>query len=317
VRHRLAALVLLVVVVLAVAGCGGPSGPPDPYQLLDDSTKTTWSPIQVNMGLTFQVQGKTVTLEPKDMAFVVDAASQKFGLHIAVPAASLGVPAGALDSIGIDGDSIDVDMVYDGAGLYLRSAVMAPTLKLLLGPVGRLPAGDLTGWLKLGTKEELAALSALAAAGTSASPAPGKSPGISRQGFEDAGVVLTTGPAIEKRNGVDTRRITVSVDTAKLTSNPAFIAGAGSGTQAAQGIALIKALAIKGDVWVDASSKRILELDAHLAAASDPSQAGDVTITARDPDGSVSLQAPPSSIDVPLGVLISEMMKMVSGGAIS
>ncbi|HEY3165459.1 MAG TPA: hypothetical protein VGJ71_13920 [Candidatus Limnocylindrales bacterium] len=317
-RHRFTALAsLLLAVVLAIAGCGGASGPPDPYQLLNDSTKATWNPIQINIGMTFKFQGETITLDPKNIAMVVDNASQKFGFHVSIPAASLGIPAGSLGSLGIDGDSIDFDMVYNGDGLFMRSAIMKPTLQMILGPIGRLPRGDLTGWLKLGTKEELAALSALAAAGGTASPPPGAINDVSKKSFEEAGISLTTAAAVEKRNGVDAQHITLAIDTAKLASNPAFSAGAGSGAQAAQAIALVKALSISGDIWVESSTKRILELDTHIAPASDATQGGDVTITAHDPDGSVSLEAPSSSTDVPLGILVSEMMKLVSGGSVS
>ena len=317
-RHRLVAFAaLLLAVVLTIAGCGGASGPPDPYQLLNDSAKTTWDPIQINIGMTFSVAGKSYTLDPKDIAVVVDGASQKTGIHVSIPAATFGVPAGALDELGIDGDSFDFDVVYAGDALYMRSALMAPTLKMLLGSVGRLPRGDLTGWLKLGTKEELAALSALAGAGAAASPPPGAITEISRKAFEDAGITLTAAPAVEKHNGADAQHIAFSLDTAKLASNPAFAAGAGGGTQAAQGIAMLKALSVSGDIWVATATKRIVEVKTHIAPASDAAQGGDVTITAHDPDGSVSLEAPASSVDVPIGILMSEMMKLVSGGSVS
>ena len=317
-RHRLPALASLVTaVVLATAGCGGASGPPDPYQLLNDSSKATWDPIQINVGMTFKISGETITLDPKDIAFVVNSARQQAGIHISIPAATLGVPAGALGSIGIDGDSIDFDLVYAADALYLRSPVMAPTLQMLLGPVGRLPRGDLTGWLKLGTKDELAALSAIAAAGGAASPPPGAITEVSKKSFEEAGINLTIAPAVEKRNGVDAQHLSFSIDTAKLAGNPAFIAGAGNSTQTTQAIALLKALSVSGEMWIESSTKRVVELTAHIAPAKDTTEGGDVTITAHDPDGSVSLQAPSSSIDIPIGILMSEMMKLVSGGAVS
>src|SRR4051794_13126122 len=63
VRRRLAALVsLLLVAVLVIAGCGGASGPPDPYQLLGESSKVTWDPIQINVGLKFKIAGESVNL---------------------------------------------------------------------------------------------------------------------------------------------------------------------------------------------------------------------------------------------------------------
>jgi hypothetical protein len=315
VRNRPARLVTLLFVVAAlVAACSGTAAAPDPYDQLTTSGKATWDPIQVNVGVKVTAGGHTVTLDPKDIALVVDSAAEKLALHISLPASRLEIPAAALDQLGIDGDSLDFDVVYAGDAMYGRSTFFRPMLQMILGPTGKVPAGDLSGWLKFGTKEELAALQAIGggAAGMPSFAPPSNGVAATRASFEAAGITLTSA-ANEKHNGIDAQHIKIAVDLTKLTSNPDFIAGAGP--QSGQMIAMMKALSFSGDLWLDPATNRVIEADGHVASTNDPAAVGDVTVTAHDPDGSVSLDPPTSSVDVPLGTLITEMMKLLGKGA--
>lgn len=312
-RNRLARLAsLLAVAALVAAGCGGPAAPPDAYEQLNTSLTSTWSPIQVNVGVKVTAAGQTITIDPKAIAFVVDTAAAKFAFHMSLPGADLGMPAGALDALGIAGDSIDFDVIYAADALYMRSAMLKPTLRLILR--SKVPAGDLTGWLKLGTKEELMALQALSGGlkPQSSFAPPSSGPGAMKASFEAAGITLTDGGPV-KHNGADARHITIAVDIDKLVADPSFRAGAGP--QSGPTIAVMRSLSFAGDLWIDPANNRIVEADAHVTSIKDPTQVGDVTITAHDPDGSVALDAPTSSVDVPLGTLISEMMKLIGKGA--
>jgi hypothetical protein len=315
VRTRLALLATLVITAALLLGaCSGTAAAPDPYDQLTTSMKATWNPIQVNVGFKVTAAGTTVTLDPKDIAMVVDAAAQKFALHISLPAVALHIPTSALDQLGITGDSIDFDLVYAADALYARSAFFKPMLRLVLGPSGKVPTGDLTGWLKLGTKEELAALSALSggATGMPSFAPPSNATTGTKASFDAAGITLSSA-GLEKHNGVDAQHIKIAADLTRLTSNPAFIAGAGP--QSGQAIALLKALTFSGDLWLDPATNRVVEADMHAASSSDPTESGDVTVTAHDPDGSVSLDAPAAAVNVPMGTLIAEMMKLVGKGA--
>ena len=98
----------------------------------------------------------------------------------------------------------------------------------------------------------------------------------------------------------------------RLAANPEFVAGAGG--QAAPTAAMARALTVSGDLWIDSASSRVVESDLHIASTADPADLADVTVTARDPDGSVSLDLPASSVDVPLGTLISQVMKLMGKG---
>ena len=316
-RNRLALLISVAVAsATLLGGCASVAAPANAYDQLTTSVKTAWSPVQVNVGLTVTAAGKTVALDPKDLAFVVDDATQTFALHASIPAKGFGIPDSALSKLGIDGDTVDFDVLYANDALYARGVFLKPMLKSILGPVGKLPSGDLTGWLKLGTKEELAALSALerSAAGTpSASQGP-LDAGALRTSLDEIGLSLTTA-GVEVHNGANAQHLKIAVDTAKLAANPDFVAGAGGNT--AQVAAMASAVTVSGDIWIDAGSNRVVESDLHVATTADAGAAGvaDVTVTARDPDGSVSLAPPASSVAVPLGTLISQMMKMMGKGA--
>ncbi len=312
--NRLTAFAALIATAVIAASCAAAAPPPDAYQQLETATKTAWDPIQVNVGLNFTAAGTSVKLDPKDVAIVIDAGGGRGAVHIAISAAELGLPAAAFSRLGIAGDSVALDVVYAGDALYVKSVLLAPTLKTILGPVGKLPSGDLGGWLKLGTKDELAAVAAMtgaAARAPSAAPSGDLAGNLTRTSLEAAGITLGI-VGLEAHNGKDLQRIKIAIDPAKLAANPGFAAGAGGSAQAEQAAAMLKSLAFSGDLWVDPDSHRILEADVHLASASDAAQSGDVTVTAHEPDGSVSLDAPTSTIDIPIGPLMIEMMKLIS-----
>ncbi len=314
-RNRLAPLALLLLAGAAlVAGCTGPAATPDPYELLATSTRAAWNPVQVNIGFKITAGGSTITLDPKDIAVVVDTAATTFAFHMSLPAAGLGIPSSALDQLGISGDSIDFDVLYAGDALYLKSALMKPMLRLFLGPTNKVPAGDLTGWLKLGTRADLIALAALSG-GASGMPSFAPSSAGARDfkaSFDEIGVTLTTG-AVEKRNGSDARHVTIAMDIQKLLTNPEFLQGAGP--QSGPMIAAMKDVTFSGDLWIDPATNRVLEMDGHGASTNSAVGAIDMTITAHDPDGSVPLAAPSTSVDVPIGTLITEIMKLIGRGA--
>lgn len=309
---------LAIAAVVTAAGCGGPAAP-DPYDQLATAIETTWSPIQVNIGISATGPGTTFALDPTNLALVVDTAGSRAAVHLSIPAEDLDLPPGALGLLGIDGNSIDFDLVYAGDALYVRSAILKSTLRMILAPTGKLPSGDLGGWLKLGTSQELAALSALggSAAGLpSGAPPPADDPDAFRTSLESAGITITSA-GTEKRNGADALHLKLAVDTAKLAADPSFVAGvgAGAGGQRDATIAMIKSFAVNGDLWIDPATNHIVEWRSHFAAIADATNAGDVAVTVGDPDGSVSLDAPSSFVDVPLGTLIAEMMKLLGKGA--
>jgi hypothetical protein len=318
VRLRPASLRSLALAAAVVtAGCAAAAPPPDAYDQLSAAIETSWSPIQVNVGLRATTTGSTFELDARNLAFVLDTAGGRAGLHVSLPAADLEIPVGTLRQLGIDGDSIDFDLVYAGDALYVRSPVLRPTLRMILGPTGKLPAGDLGGWLKLGTKEELTALAALGGSATGGLPSfapPSAGPGSFRTSLEAAGIAIASAGA-EQRNGADRLHLTFTVDTTKLAADPNFRAGAGAGGQRDLAIATVKDMTVSGDLWIDPATNHVVEMSSHVASAANPADAGDVIVTVIAPDGSVPLDVPSSFVDIPLGPLLTEAMKLLGRGA--
>ena len=302
---------LIAALTLVVAACGGAASS-DPYELMIQSSKAPWSPVQINMGIKATGNGQTVSLDPANIAIVVDSAAGKGAFHLSLPAAQLGIPAASLAQLGISGGSIDIDIVEDGQALYAKSALFQPLLQALLGSSGKLPSGDLTGWLKLGTNAELAAFGAMAG-GSMGGVKPSASAGAAtaaslKSDLEAAGVTLTFA-GTEKHNGADAQHLKVAIDSTKLANNPNFAAGAGANY--AQVAESLKQLTLSGDVWLDSASKHLVEMDLHMADSKGSSGTADFVVTAKDPDGSVSLESPASSVAVPMQALFGQVLQMM------
>jgi hypothetical protein len=301
----------MLLAALLAGACSTPAAP-DAYDLLSASTKAAWDPLQVNVGVVIKDGDTTITIEPTAIGMVVDGAGQKSAVHMALPAETLGLDSFMLDQLGIDGDSIDVDVIYDGQRLYAKSPILGQSLRILLGPTANVPPGNLAGWLAFGSAEEFAALGNLMALpGPSLTPSAGPT-GSLKSILGDIGITLTSA-GTEKHDGRDALHLVVAVDTDKLFASSYF--DAMTRAQIGQLGIPIKALAISADIWIDQAANRVFETDVHVASTTEPDQTGDIRVTFRDPDGSISLLAPPSSVEIPIGTLVTEMMKLLSKGA--
>jgi hypothetical protein len=294
----------------SLAGCSGGASS-DPYELALQSTKAAWSPVQINIGLKATSNGQAVTIDPASIAIVIDKDAGKGAFHLSLPAAGLDIPPAALAQLGITGASIDMDIVDDGQALYAKSPLFKPMLTVLLGQSGKLPAGDLTGWLKLGTNAELGAFGAMNGGGTAkpSASATAETAASLKKSLEDVGITLTLA-GTEKHNGADAQHLKVAIDSAKLANNPNFAAGAGQNY--AMAAAALKQLTLTGDLWIDAGSKRVVEADLHMVQTTGGSDAADIAITAREPDGSVTLAGPSSAIEMPIQTLFSQLLQLMS-----
>lgn len=314
-RARLAPIVALVLATTAVVtACGSSSTSPDPYQILSTSTKASWNPVQVNIGLDVKDGTTTVTIDPSALGIVVDHEAGTGALHIAVPTASLGIDASSLAQFGITGSTLNLDIVYDGQALYGKSPVLAALLTMILQPSGDLPAGDLTGWLRFGAKADLAGLAGLAGGSgdlpSFAAPSAGDAVAL-KTALQDAGVTLTGG-AVEQHDGADAYHIKVAIDGTKLLANKLF--DSVSRAQINQMSTALKDVTLSGDLWIDKASNHIREFDAHIVATSDAKQAATLTIKLGAPDGTVPTTAPTSAVDIPLKSIVTNVMSLIGKG---
>ena len=298
---------------LVVAACGGtgatptPAAPADAYSVVTKAVQAPMDKVKVDVGI--KTTGTSpITIDPKSIEVVVDTKAGKGSFHLSLPKAALGSDASALP---ITGDTIDLDVLFDGQAVYAKSPLAATFLPLLLSQSGQQVPGDLTGWIKLGTAEELGGLLGGLTAGSSAKPSmpamASLSPDEIKQKLEDAGVTLTYVGA-ENRNGVDSDHMTVTVDPTKFAASdvakqvPAGQLGqlkdlAGQGT-------------VSGDLWFNRSDGRINEADINVTDKGGSTTT--LTVLVSDP-GNVSFDAPTGAVEVPITPLIQALMSLGGG----
>jgi hypothetical protein len=316
-------LAALAVLVLLVAACGGtastpaPTAPPTPsdaYSVISRAVAAPMDKVKIDLGIKTTGTGSDMTIDPKSIELVIDTKAGKGTFHLSLPKSALGSDASALP---ITGDTIDLDVLFDGQAVYAKSPIAAQFLPMLLMQSGQQVNGDLSGWLKLGTVDDfkglVGSLGAMASMEPGASEQPSMpslaslSPDELKQQLEAAGVTFTY-VGREQRNGVDADHVQVSIDPSKLEGSDAAkqlplgqLGGlsqlAGKGT-------------LTGDIWFNAATGQLSEADINVADSSGGTTA--VTLLVSDA-GDVSIDTPANATDVPLTSLLQTLMSTFGG----
>jgi uncharacterized protein YidB (DUF937 family) len=297
---------------LVVAACGASTATPTPapsadaYAVVSKAVAAPMDKLKVNVGVTTTGGSSPITIDPKSIELVTDTTAGKGTFHLSLPKAALGSDASALP---ITGDTIDLDVLFDGQAVYIKSPLAAQFLPLLLMQTGQQVPGDLTGWIKLGTAEELGGIVKSLGAGASAQPSmpamASLTPDELKQKLQDAGITVTF-VGTEQHNGVDADHLTISVDPTKLEGSDIF-----KQVPAGQ-LGQLKDLAgkgtVSGDVWFDHASGRLSEADINLADTASGST-GKITVLLSDP-GTVSIDTPANAPEVPITPLVQMLLQL-------
>ena len=303
---------LVAVIVVVLAGCNNAPAASDPYQVLYDANGK-WDTVQVNVGLSAQGGDTPLTLDPSAIKVVVDSNAGKGLVHVALPVAQLQIDAATLGQLGITGDTLDLDVLWDGDALYAKAPALKSFVQLLLLQAGQTVTGDLGGWLRLATKSEFEALAGVAGGGVTPSIAPMPSAASAadlKAKAEAAGVALTLAGS-EQHAGVDANHITFTLDWKKFAQSD-FMKGA-EASQAQTFLAAMDGVTLTGDVWVDKVAKRVVGVDIHGAK---DSEKFDMTITAKAPDAGTSFDAPADAVNVPLMGMVTQLLSQQLGGSV-
>jgi hypothetical protein len=308
-------LALVVALAAVIAACSGPAATTDdPYELVHRAQSATWDRFQVDIGINAAGGTENFSMDPSALRIAVDKPAGKANIHVAFPIAALGDSASELRAMGITGDTLDFDVIYDADALYAKSASLGNLFAALMIQSGEIPSGDMTGWLRLLSKADIDSLGSLGG-GISPLPIPSNLPIPSaadaatlKTTLEDLGVTLTYA-GTGTRNGVDADHVTVAVDVAKLAASD-YMAGLD-----ANGVTFDPSDGtVSGDLWFDRSAGRLIGVDVHAASTADPPETVDVTINIHEPDAGVSFDAPDTFVEVPLMDMISSLMSGFGSG---
>jgi hypothetical protein len=308
--------ILLSLFALLLAACGAtatatPTPVPDPASVVARAVEAPMDRVKVQVGIEATADGETISIDPSQVEAIVDTAAGKGSFHLSLPKAMLGDDAAMLP---VMGDTIDLDVLFDGEALYLKSPLAASLLPMLLIQSGQPIPGDLTGWIKLGTAEELGGLAqglggmVMPSAEPSLSPLAGATPEEIARQLADAGITVTY-VGTEPRNGVDSDHVTITVDLEKLAASE--LAQGVPGGQPGQLEALADAGALSADAWFDRATGRVTEIAVNVAG--DAGEKATITILVSDP-GDVSLDAPADAVEVPIAPLVQTLMETFMGG---
>jgi hypothetical protein len=306
---RFAIALLLVVPSGFVLGACGSAAAPDPYQLLEASTKATWDPLQVNVGMQIKAGSQSLTIDRSAIGMVVDSAGKKAAVHIGIPASDLGLSGAQMRALGLDASAIDLDMVVSDQAIFARGPLLAEGLKTLLGP--DIPKGDLDGWLQIAGAADLAELSSLAAGLPSHAPVPSMS-GSLKTNLEGAGISLSI-VGTEKLSHGDAQHLKATVDGRKLLDSP-IVRQSGQPAQVEQLRSVIDRVTFSGDLWIDVATSHLVEVDGHMTVPEAATAGATVTIVFADPDGSISTTPPAHHLDLPTKKLFQRILQMVAPG---
>lgn len=310
--------------MLVLAGCSSQQGSTDPYQVLDQATKASYGDlVQLNLGLDGISAGQTVHLDPSAIRIVADNKAGKVDVALALPLDSLQVDAAARAQLGLTGDSLDLDIRYDGAGLYAKGQILQPLLTALVLQAGGAP-GDYSGWVRLGTTAELTALAgnlvpqASLVPTTSASPAASHDAASLRHDLEATGITLRY-VGREQRDGQQVDHLSATIDAGKLRDSPA--AADLSGSELTQVEDALAQYDMVPDLWVAADSHRLTEVDLTLTpkadsaspAASDSDTVSFVLLVSAPSDDS-ALQTPSNATEVSLAPIVQSLLQAFGQG---
>lgn len=317
----LAAAAALVV----LSACSSTPSTADPYQVLDEASRASYDAlVQVNLGLDVTGSDQPIHLDPSTMRLVLGTRSGKADVALALPLDALHVDAATRAALGVSGDTLDLDVRFDGAALYTKSPMLQPLLSALVRQTGGTP-GDYSGWVRLGTKEELAGLAANLVPQASGAPVGSAGPLAShdaaslKRDLEGAGITLTFVERTQ-RSGHDADHLAAKIDASKLRTSP--LGADLTGTQISQIEAALSQVDLKMDLWFAADSHRLVEIDATAtgkvsAGASAGIASGEkvsmVLLVSTPSDGS-ALEAPTDFSELQLAPIIRSLLQSFGQG---
>jgi hypothetical protein len=321
IMRKIFALVAAAALVV-LSACGGKPASADPYQVLDQATTAAYGDlVQLNLGV--DVTGsQSVHVDPSAIQLIVDTKGGRADVAVSLPVDALQLDAATRAQMGLTGDTLDLDIRFDGTAVYTKSPLLQSLLTALVLQSGGTP-GDYSGWVQLGTTAELGALAAGLVPQMSLGPVASAGPLGSHDAaslktdLEDAGITLTYAGQ-EQRSGQKADHLTASIDASKLGSSP--LASEVPGGQLSQVKDALAQADLTGDLWFDADSHKLMEVDVTAvdkgsaqASASASGATATFVLRVSTPKDASALEAPATYSKVPLGPIIQSLLQSFGG----
>jgi hypothetical protein len=243
-------------------------------------------------------------------------------VHLAIPASVLGASgAAALAQLGITGDSLTFDALYDGKALYAKSPAMPAIVSQLaiLAQGVNLPQLGPDTWAKVLDEATIkqfagAAQSAVGSAAPSASASAADLKTVLDQigGSVSLGTQATGagGPAYD---------VKLTIDPTKLQAYMAAHPEQFPPSQVSTVSALGQLTSISADVLVDVATSRIEQFTASVAGTESGSAvSATIKVGIAEAPAGVSFTAPAGAVDLPLAQILAPLIQsmMSSGGGL-
>jgi hypothetical protein len=320
-RVLLAALLL----ALALASCGIGENH-DPYALLDKAWSTGWEQVEVQLGFTLDTPNAGggdmlpipghVQIDPSAVRAIIDTRTGQWRLSLSIPQGATGIDPLLLGLFGAGIPSFEGEILFDGASLFAKS----PLLQAWLQPIALSSPtpieGDLTGWVRLGSTEDLQSVAGAgnplgplmfggALPGLGALPLPAQGdPGNLRQFFEDLGVVAEY-KGTDQRNGRDAQHVAAGLDFEKLARSQRFGTLLNFGVNQLEGLSEVgRQVAIGADLWFDKETSRLIGFQVNVQTLQGQATKASIVLNLADPAVDNPFAAPATFTDVPITELM-------------
>jgi hypothetical protein len=317
------ALLATTVLALMVAGCGIGGGQ-DPYALLDRARSTGWDRVQVQLGFTLDVPNAPggvmampshIQIDPSAVNAIIDTGTGQWHLTVSIPKGAGGIDPALLGLLGANFASLEAEVLFDGSHVYAKSSMLQGLLQQVPPGLASPIEGDLTGWLRLGSADDLQSVAGagnplglllfgagLPALGALPLPAPGD-PGSLRQFIEDFGVV-TEYKGAEQRNGREAHHVAAGLDFEKLARSQRFATLVNLGRDQLQGVAdTARQVAVGSDIWFDKETGRLVDFQLNVQSVTGQTTKASVVLNLMDPPAGNPFEAPATFTEVPLSEL--------------
>jgi len=324
VGRRFSAGIAAVAIALALtaAACGN-AQPANPYATLDRAITVGWQQVTLNLGVSIDVPAQqldpdftspatSIHIDPAMIQASIDTQTGRWRFATSIPLGALGVDPQQLGPLGLTFQSVDFELLYDGAAYYAKSPLLPIYLQGILAGSGNPIVGDLTGWVRLGTAEEFAQVAGSGILQSIFGARLGGGPGVAlplpsagspealQALIEDFGIALV-GAGRESTDGLETEHVTATLNLAKLAESRTLATLTGFGRDQLQGIFdAANQVAITADLWADTSTGRLrtLRIDGHSLSA--PITTVAIVLQLKEPAAGTTFDAPSTFADVPL-----------------